>query len=166
MVLLGDAEDVLDLRSLFRVWVINLFRIQLFHFFSRDEAALVTEPLLGQILTAIIAHLLFVASLELLPPVLSDFLDYIKALGLALGQLGIGTTLFLVYNFARCPLSIQIIVRGHFFGFTQGLQRLVQPSSSKFIVLMRVVSIRLGFCVITAQRVVHYDVTFGQIFEG
>ena len=84
-----------------------------------------TEPLLGQILTAIIAHLLFVASLELLPPVLSDFLDYIKALGLALGQVGIGTTLFLVYNFARCPLCIQIIVRGHFFGFTQALQRLV-----------------------------------------
>lgn len=159
MALLCDAKDLLHLRSLSRVWVINLVRIQLFHFLPRDEAALMTKPLLRQILTAIIAHPLFVASLLLLPPVLSYFLEYIRAFELRLWVVCVGTTLFLVFNFARGSLSIEIIVRGHFIGYCDALQRLVEPACSKLIELMGMILIRLGSTVIIAQRVVHDNVT-------
>ena len=159
MMLLCDAEDLLHLWSLPRVRVINLIRIELFHFLPRDEASLMTEPLLRQILTAIIAHPLFVASLLLLPPVLSYFCEYIGAFELRLWVVGVGTTLFLVYNFARGSLSIEIIVRRHFIGYVDALQRLVEPACCKFIELMGVILIRLGSTVIIAQRVVHDDVT-------
>ena len=159
MVLLRDAEDLLHLWSLSRVRVVNLIRVQLFHFLPRDEAALMTEPLLRQILTAIIADPLFVTSLLLLPPVLSYFLEYIGAFELRLWVVCVCTTLFLVYNFDRGSLFIEIIVRGHFFGYGDALQRLVEPACSKFIELMGVILIRLGSTFIIAQRVVHDYVT-------
>ena len=46
VVLLGDAENLLDLGDVPHIWIVDLFGVQLFHFFLRDKAALVAESLL------------------------------------------------------------------------------------------------------------------------
>ena len=55
MVLL-DSKQGLWFWELFGVWVIDLVWVELVAIFLLDEATLVTEPLLGQVLTAVVAH--------------------------------------------------------------------------------------------------------------
>ena len=47
MMILADAEDLLDFWYVADIRIVNLFRIQFFHFFLRDKAALMAEPLFG-----------------------------------------------------------------------------------------------------------------------
>ena len=75
MVLLRDAEHLLHFGRDPSVRVVYLIWIKLFHLFTSDEATLVTEPLFGQILAAIVAHLFLVAPLLLFPPVFAHFLQ-------------------------------------------------------------------------------------------
>lgn len=58
--------------SLFR-GVINLDGVQLFEFLTFDEAALVAEPLVGEVLAAAIAYFLVSVPILLLRPIAYDF---------------------------------------------------------------------------------------------
>lgn len=58
--------------SLFR-GVINLDGVQLFEFLTFDEAALVAEPLVGEVLAAAIAYFLVGVPILLLRPIAYDF---------------------------------------------------------------------------------------------
>ena len=72
-VFFGDAEKLLNFWSLASVvWVIDLIRIELFHLFFCNKTTLMSEPLLGQVLSAIVSDLLFVASEVLLVPIGSN----------------------------------------------------------------------------------------------
>lgn len=72
MVLLTDAEELLDLGHVAHVGVVNLLRVQLLHLFFRDEAALVAESLFRQVLPAVVPHLLLRAPQVLFVPVCTD----------------------------------------------------------------------------------------------
>ena len=62
VVLLRDGENLLDLWQLFGVGIVDLLWVKLLHLLLGDEAALVTVPLLGEVLSAIISDLLLIAS--------------------------------------------------------------------------------------------------------
>jgi len=72
VVLLANAENLLDLGRKARVRIIYLLRVKFFHFFSGDKAALMAEPLLSQVLAAVVAHLFLCAAHLFLKPVLAD----------------------------------------------------------------------------------------------
>lgn len=75
-----DLEDLLRLWRALGVWIIDLIHAvlvaleDLLHLLFGNEAAMVAEPVVGQVLAAVIAHLLLlVGSLDLLVPELEDF---------------------------------------------------------------------------------------------
>lgn len=74
-----NLEDLLCLRRALRVWIVNFVNSvfvvleYLLHLLLRNEAAVVPEPVVRQVLAAVIAHvLLFVCSLDFLVPELED----------------------------------------------------------------------------------------------
>ena len=72
VVVLADAEHLLDLGNVAHVGIVNLFRVQLLHLFFCNEAALVAESLLSQILAAVVPHFLASTSQLLFDPVVAN----------------------------------------------------------------------------------------------
>ena len=81
-VLLADSEDLFDLGHELHIRIVDLIRVKFLHLFFRNEASLMAEPLLGQVLAAVVPNFLLGTSLQLLVPVFSDFHQYDGILGL------------------------------------------------------------------------------------
>lgn len=62
VMLLAYAEELLDLGNVAHIGVVNLLWVQFLHLFFGDEATLVAESLLRQVLPAVIAHFLLGAA--------------------------------------------------------------------------------------------------------
>ena len=73
VVLLADAEDLLDFGSTLDVWIVNLIRGKPLHLFLRNEAALVAESLSSKVLSTIVPHFFLSAAKLLFPQILADF---------------------------------------------------------------------------------------------
>ena len=67
VMLLRNTEQLLDLGYEENVRVIDLIRVELLHLSFCDEAALVPEPLLGQVLPTIVSYFLLGTSEMFLP---------------------------------------------------------------------------------------------------
>ena len=67
VMLLRNTEQLLDLGYEENVWVIDLIRVELLHLSFSDEAALVPESLLGQVLPTIVPYFLLGTSEMFLP---------------------------------------------------------------------------------------------------
>lgn len=62
MVILADAEDLLDLRCVADIGIVYLLWIQFFHLFACYKAALMTETLFCQVLATVVSYLLLSTS--------------------------------------------------------------------------------------------------------
>ena len=70
-----DFEDTFRSWDLnLKVWVIDLVSVESLHFRLRDEAALEAEPLLSEVLAAVVADFLFGDAFSFLKPVVEYFL--------------------------------------------------------------------------------------------
>ena len=78
--LFAHLENLLHARQLLsQAWVVDLIAVQLLHLCFRDEAALIAEALLGQILAAIVPDLFLGDPFLLLQPVSDNLsIDYLS----------------------------------------------------------------------------------------
>ena len=61
--LLADSEDLFDLGHELHIRIVDLIRVKFLHLFFRNEASLMAEPLLGQVLAAVVPNFLLGTSL-------------------------------------------------------------------------------------------------------
>ena len=97
VMLLRNTEQLLDLGYEENVWVIDLIRVEFLHFCFCNEATLVPEPLLGQVLSTIVSYFLLGTSKVFFPQVFA-YLEHHKGI---LGSWHGLQALTLITNFVR-----------------------------------------------------------------